>query len=212
MIKYKYQPPGFIAKFYGNTIWKSTSGKILITFDDGPNEKTTLRILELLNKVSVKSVFFCVGNNIEKFPGLSNEIVKSGHQIGNHTFNHSGLTGLNKNELKNELVHFNKISENILGFVPEYFRPPYGRIFPWHVKLLNGNGLTNVMWSLLPYDYKNDLNIVKFALNNYLQSNSIIVFHDSNKSAGIIIESINYLLELVDKKGFTIGTPSECLK
>ena len=51
------------------------------------------------------------------------------------------------------------------------------------------------MWSLLTYDYKNDINIVKFAINNYLNSNSIIVLHDSNKSKNIIADSIKYIVE-----------------
>jgi len=65
---------------------------------------------------------------------------------------------------------------------------------------------------LLTYDYKNDINIVKFALRKYLKSNSIIVLHDSNKSKDIIKDSINIIIEETNKKNYKIGTPSECLK
>jgi hypothetical protein len=68
------------------------------------------------------------------------------------------------------------------------------------------------MWSLLTYDYKNDLNIVKFAISKNLFSNSIIVLHDSNKSKDIISESIKVITEEVEKKKYQIGKPSECLK
>ena len=61
------------------------------------------------------------------------------------------------------------------------------------------------MWSLLTYDYKNDLNIVKFAVNNYLMHNSIIVLHDSNKSKSIITDSIKYIVEATLKFEYQIG-------
>ena len=72
--------------------------------------------------------------------------------------------------------------------------------------------LKAVMWSLLTYDYKNDFNIVKFAVRKYLEKNSIIVLHDSLKSKNIILESINYIVEESSRRGFQIGVPAECLK
>ena len=72
--------------------------------------------------------------------------------------------------------------------------------------------LKNVMWSLLTYDFRNDLNVVKFAVNNYLEKNSIVVLHDSLKSKDIIAESIDYIVEESSRRGFQIGAPSECLR
>ena len=67
------------------------------------------------------------------------------------------------------------------------------------------------MWSLLTFDYKNDLNIVKFALDHYLTENSIIVLHDSDKSKNVIENSIEIIAEKSAEKGFDLGAPSECL-
>ena len=71
--------------------------------------------------------------------------------------------------------------------------------------------LKNVMWSLLTYDYKNDLSIVKFAIEKYLKHNSIIVLHDSNKSKSIISDSISLIADEVRKRNYQFGGADECL-
>ncbi len=67
------------------------------------------------------------------------------------------------------------------------------------------------MWSLLTYDYKNDFSITKFAIEKYLQKNSIIVLHDSNKSKNIILNSISLITENALKKNYQFGRAEECL-
>jgi peptidoglycan/xylan/chitin deacetylase (PgdA/CDA1 family) len=79
-------------------------------------------------------------------------------------------------------------------------------------RILESKGIKNVMWSLLSYDYKNDLNIVKFALRKYLKKDSIIVFHDSNKSKNIIRHAVEFAVHTVQRKGFEFGEPGKCLK
>ncbi len=68
------------------------------------------------------------------------------------------------------------------------------------------------MWSLLTYDYKNDLNLIKLAVNKYLKTNSIIVLHDSLKSKNVVLEGIEIIFEEARKRGFEIGEPAGCLK
>jgi hypothetical protein len=68
------------------------------------------------------------------------------------------------------------------------------------------------MWNLLSYDYENNIDKVKYAIDNHLNENSIIVFHDSAKCIRIIEESLNYTIEQADKKGLKFGEPEDCLK
>ncbi len=209
---YKYSPPLVFRKMFNRFIWESKIPKILFTFDDGPNPSTTTRILNELSEQNVKAVFFCVGENIKKYKSLVNDILSEGHTIANHTLQHTKLTGLNNSEIERSLAEVNNFMKNSFGIEIKYFRPPYGRFTIGLNKILSGLGMQNVMWSLLTYDYKNDINIVKFALNNYLSSNSIIVFHDSKKSGDIIVDSIRFAVDKINKKGYSIGTPAECLK
>ena len=73
------------------------------------------------------------------------------------------------------------------------------------------HNLKNIMWSLLAYDYKNDLSIVKFAAKKYIKLNSIIVLHDSNKSKNIISDSISLIADEVRKRNYQFGEAEECL-
>lgn len=210
--KYLYSPPIIVKKVFNNFQWDSITEKILITFDDGPNPNTTELILKELENQKIDAVFFCVGENLEKYTSLAKEIISSGHIIGNHTQQHSKITMLSYNEIVESIIKVQKFAEEYLNYKIQYFRPPHGRFTLGLNKLLKNEHLINVMWSLLTYDYKNDLNIVKFATDNYLTNNSIVVFHDSNKSKSIISDSIKYIVEATLKCEYQIGKPSECLK
>ena len=209
---YLYKPPKLLKKLYPKFIWESTVNKILITFDDSPNTGTTESILKVLEQNSIKALFFCIGKNVEKSPSVAEEIISSGHMIGNHTYSHKKITSINIRKTNQEIADCNRVFNDRLSIEPKYFRPPYGRFDPRIQKLMRKNNLINVMWSLITFDYKNDLNIVKFAVKNYLRENSIVVFHDNVKSKEIITDSINYLVEQSSVQGFEIGDPTECLK
>jgi peptidoglycan/xylan/chitin deacetylase (PgdA/CDA1 family) len=210
--KIKYDPPFIVKKIFPDFFWNTSNGKILFTFDDGPNPATTVKILQILNEKKIRALFFCVGNNILKNGGLANEILNEGHTIGNHTFNHKRLTAIDHKEAEYEIDTFNILLKDQFGFDAEYFRPPHGRFNLYVRNLLKKKKLKNVMWSLLTYDYKNDINLIKLGAAQYLKKNSIIVLHDSNKSGDIVLEGINILLEGARKKGFEIGEPAGCLK
>ncbi len=210
-MKIMYQPPVLIQKLFAEFIWKSSTDKILFTFDDGPNPSTTEKILITLRDENIKALFFCVGNNIERYPQLVRTIIDERHTIGNHTFDHKIITKLSNDELEREIILTNQKIEEVCGNLPKYFRPPHGR-FPFGLsRTLRKYNLKNVMWSLLTYDYKNDSKVVKFAIKNYLAKNSIVVLHDSDKSAPLICDAIKYLADEVGNKNFQFGTPEECM-
>lgn len=210
-MKFLYQPPKIMRTIFPEFIWESTREKIMVTFDDGPNPLSTEKILRTLKEEEITALFFCVGNNVERYPQLAKAIAEEKHLLGNHTFQHKIITKLNSAELEREIMLTNEIIGNVCGVSPKYFRPPHGR-FPFSLgKKLNRYQLKNVMWSLLPYDYKNDIKVVKLAIKNYLTAKSIIVLHDSNKSVSIICDTIKYLAEEARSKNFQFGTPNECL-
>jgi peptidoglycan-N-acetylglucosamine deacetylase len=211
-MKYLYNPPFIIKKLFGNYQWHSDTQKVLLTFDDGPNLITTETILKELDDLSLKAIFFCVGENLEKYPGLAKEILSQGHEIGNHTHKHKRITKLNKTEFKESIRKVQEFALQNLDYKIKHFRPPHGRFTLYTNRILNEHGLINVMWSLLTYDYKNDLNIVKFALAKNLVNNSVVVLHDSDRSKKIIVDSIRAVVEEVNKQNYRIGTPTECLR
>jgi peptidoglycan/xylan/chitin deacetylase (PgdA/CDA1 family) len=210
-LKFTYNPPGILKKIFSDYYWNTSNGKILLTFDDGPILETTEIILQQLSKHKVKAMFFCVGDNIRKYPSLVKEMIGEGHTIGNHTYNHKILRTLTSEEKTHQIESLNKMMEDQFDYTVKFFRPPHGKFQITTDSLLKKLKLKNVMWSLLTYDYKNNIEVVKFAVKNYLSNNSIVVLHDSMKSKEIISDSINFIIEEAKRRNYTIGEPKECL-
>ena len=210
-MKLNYNPPYLIKKIFNQFKWETSNNKILLTFDDGPNPRTTEKILLLLNDFKIKAVFFCVGSNVDRYKSLTQQIIDERHVVGNHTFNHKLLLKLNRKDSLEEINSFNSIMLRNLSYRVKYFRPPFGWFKLNTNSLMKEAELRCVMWNLVTYDYHNNFERVKFAIDNYLKSNSIIVLHDSKKSADIITESIKYIVEKAEKHGLEFGVPEECL-
>jgi peptidoglycan-N-acetylglucosamine deacetylase len=210
-LKSQYDPPFLLKQVFPGFQWESKVDKILLTFDDGPVSGITENILMKLNDFKLKAVFFCVGNNILKNSSLASEILKEGHIVGNHTFNHSKLTVPGFDDYA-EIDRFDELAKDKLGYDVKYFRPPHGRFNLSTGNLLKNKKLTNVMWSLLTYDFRGNPSLVKYSVVKYLKKNSIIVLHDSIRSRNIILDSISFIADEVSGKGFRFGEPVECLK
>ena len=203
-MKYLYNPPLVLKKIFSDFSWDTSNGKILLTFDDGPNPGTTEIILKKLSEEKIKALFFCVGENVQKYPELVKEILKKSHSFGNHTLNHKILNKISDEEKDYQISSVNKIFRDQFDIKLKYFRPAHGKFQLSTQSLVKKHNLKNIMWSLLTYDYKNDLSIVKFAVENYLKHNSIIVLHDSNKSKNIISDSISLIADEVRKKKLSV--------
>ena len=210
-MKYLYNPPSIVKFIFNEFCWETVNGKILLTFDDGPNGQSTEQILKTLDNCNVKALFFCVGNNIKKYPGLTNSIIQHGHIIGNHTFNHKLITRFTGNDYINEIDDFNNLLNDSFGVEVNFFRPPHGRFNFRSMKMLRNSKMKTIMWNLLTYDYQNDFKKVKFAVDKFLKPNSIIVLHDSLKSKNIISDSIKYIYDEAAKHGYQFGGADECL-
>lgn len=211
-MKFRYNPPQIVKKYFHEFYWNTTNNKILLTFDDGPIPESTEIILSELSKNKIKVIFFCVGDNIRKHPSLTNEILAEGHTIGNHTINHRILKTLSYADKIKQIQSFNNLMKEEFNYEVKYFRPPHGKFQLSTNNLLKQFNLQNIMWSLLTYDYKNNFELVKFAVTNYLNKNSIVVLHDSIKSKDIIRASISFIVDEAAKNNFSFGEPSECLK
>ena len=207
-----YSPPLIVKKLFHDFIWQTSNDKILITFDDGPSETTTPKILDFLATKGLKAAFFCVGRNIRRNPELASKILKEGHLIANHTMEHKPLTKMNNNETVEDVRSFNELIKEKINYDVKYFRPPHGRFNLSTNRLLKKLNLKNVMWSLISHDYENKIEKVRFGLDRYLTGNSIIVFHDNIKSNSIIEKSLEYTIDIAAKRRFKFGEPEDCLK
>lgn len=196
--------PNFVQSLFPSLVWKKANSekKIYLTFDDSPTPEFTLWILNLLSRLNIKATFFCVGRASEKYPKIIDEIVKNGHQIGNHTYSHkNGLLCSNKTYLQDI-----EKCKNVLPNT-KLFRPPFGKVYPWQISKIKEK-YKIIMWDVLSYDFtKNipDKKLKKNILKN-TESGSIIVFHDNKKFGKILKENLEEILKTLLKRGFKFGT------
>lgn len=96
--------------------------KIALTFDDGPHPKITPKILDILDKYSVKATFFVIGVNVKNYPNQLKNILERGHEIGNHTYSHRILKSMPKGEIEKEIFDTQKEIGLIYDYNPTLIR------------------------------------------------------------------------------------------
>jgi peptidoglycan/xylan/chitin deacetylase (PgdA/CDA1 family) len=189
----------WIKKIYPDVIWdkRETGKKLYLTFDDGPTPVVTEKILDILDQYQAKATFFCLGRNVERHPEIYREILKRGHQTGNHTYSH--LKGW---ETRNK-EYFQDI-ELAEQFIDSYlFRPPYGRIRRVQLKYLKKK-YNIILWDVMSHDYEKFWSKERClrAVMRYTKDGSIIVFHDSEKAFDKTCFVLPKLLEVFMAKGY----------
>jgi peptidoglycan/xylan/chitin deacetylase (PgdA/CDA1 family) len=132
---------------------KTKKKVVALTFDDGPHQKYTREILDLLSLYDIKATFFVIGKNAQHYPNVIKEIDREGHVLGNHTYSHFYLPTLSDDEIEAELINTNKIIYKIVGKYPIFFRPPYGACSDKSTKIVRRSGLITIAWSDMTNDY-----------------------------------------------------------
>lgn len=195
------QPPKLYRLLYPRSLWcKPIEGKktVYLTFDDGPIPEITPWVLDLLDKHDIKATFFCVGDNVRKHPEVYAEVLRRGHKVGNHTFNHlQGVKTRTKNFVKNAELASEYIESDL-------FRPPHGHMrFPQYWALKDRYRI--VMWDVVTRDYSKLLNPTDVFNNvkRYTRDGSIIVFHDSLKAEKNMKEALPKSIEWLIEQGYS---------
>jgi peptidoglycan/xylan/chitin deacetylase (PgdA/CDA1 family) len=178
-----------IKRMLSNYIWDipTVEKKVYLTFDDGPTPEITAWVLNQLQAFDAKATFFCIGDNIRKYPEIFNSILRNGHTIGNHTFNHyNGWETKTTDYIENVQLCQESIIQNAKFKIqkPNLFRPPYGKIKNAQAKSIIASGYKIIMWDILSADFDTTITHEK-CLENVLKNvaaGSIVVFHDSTKA------------------------------
>ncbi|MFM6951755.1 MAG: polysaccharide deacetylase family protein [Bacteroidota bacterium] len=220
-----FSVPSTIQRLIPSCTWrKEVSEKVVfLTFDDGPHPRITPWVLETLRQYDAKATFFCVGDNIEKFPEVSKATLAAGHAIANHTMHHvkgwktsnpDYLREIQDCELQIGLVQKDAVDRGVSGShrirdiqnpAKKLFRPPYGQIKPSQIQAIKAIGYEVVQWSNLSCDYDPKLNVSKSlaALLSQSSAGSIVVFHDSEKAEDQLMWILPKYLEAMTNRGYT---------
>lgn len=128
-------------------------GEIALTYDDGPNDTATERLLEVLAEHEVHATFFLIGGFVRQRPALTRSIAAAGHLIGNHTMTHPWLSWQSSKRIRQELGDCNAVLEDTLGAPVHFFRPPHGARRPVVLRTARELGLTAVQWNVTAFDW-----------------------------------------------------------
>ena len=201
---YFVKTPGWLKKIYDSYIWSiSVKDKILyLTFDDGPHPEATPFVLKELKKYNVFATFFCIGKNVVAYPDIYDQIIREGHSIGNHTYNHLNGWKTNNDDYLNDIALASNEIDSYL------FRPPYGRITSFQAKqlktVMKGKEPKVIMWDVLSGDFDTSCSPQQCLTNVLFASvpGSIIVFHDSEKAFPRLEYALPRVLQYFSEKGY----------
>ncbi|RSU09757.1 hypothetical protein CBF27_11780 [Vagococcus acidifermentans] len=178
---------------------------VALTFDDGPNDSSTVKILDILKKYKVKATFFVLGSMAEKYPAVLKRINDDGHEIGNHSYAHSNLSVMTDKEIQKDITQTNELIAKHSGQQPGLLRPPYGAFNQKVVQAVPGMRLA--LWDIdtLDWQVRNGKKIVE-KVEQHVKNGDIILMHDIHKTTANGVEP---LIKMLIKKGYTFRTVSQ---
>jgi peptidoglycan/xylan/chitin deacetylase (PgdA/CDA1 family) len=188
---------------------------VALTFDDGPSEFTPV-LLRLLAEHNVAATFFHCGANVERLPEVAREVVRSGHEIGNHSQTHPKFYFRTPSFIREELTRAQAAIENATGVTPSLFRAPFGVRWPGMRASQKSLRLMGVMWTVMGRDWKLDTkSIVKRVLQN-IDNGAIVCLHDGRElrvrpDVGNTIEAVRRLVPILKAEGYRLQTVSQLI-
>ena len=176
---------------------------VALTFDDGPYDKVTNRIVKTLAKYEARATFFVVGNRVAKYSDTLKNAYNYGNEIGTHTYDHGDLSKMKKAGILWEMKKSGKAIQDVLGVKPDLLRPPYGNV---NDKMRRLVGLPMIYWSIDSEDWKSR-NVKKILKRcKEIQDGDIVLMHDLYPTTADAIEK---LVPKLIKKGFQLVTVEE---
>ena len=176
---------------------------VALTFDDGPNYKTS-KILEILNKYNVSATFFVLGSKISSNEKILEKMTTYRMEIGNHTFSHKLMTKMDNEHIIKEIKDTNELIYNIIGKYPKVVRPSYGS---FNKKIKESIDMPIIIWNIDTLDWKshNSTKIVSRVMNK-VSDGDIILMHDIYSAT---VKAVDIVVPKLINEGYQIVSVSE---
>jgi peptidoglycan/xylan/chitin deacetylase (PgdA/CDA1 family) len=185
-------------RFFGPFVCRGRRSRrcVALTFDDGPDARSTPALLELLREAGVEAAFFCVGQRVATHPALAARIVREGHLLENHSYSHKYTTNLfTAARLRSELSQTQSVIRETTGTAPRWFRPPMGLTNPRVFRAARAMGLTVVGWTARGLDTKlREPELIVARIVKGLEPGAIILLHDGGIPADRLVRTVKALL------------------
>lgn len=208
---YQKMPSGYVIKKIG----KAGPKQIILTFDDGPDEEWTPKILDILEQEKVPAAFFVVGQNAENNIPLLKRIYDDGFEIGNHTFTHPNIADVNELRAKAEINGTQQLIESLTGHSTILFRPPYNadaepqtisELLP--IQLARNEGLITVGESIDPLDWEKGVSPDSIYNRIIAQKDlgNIILLHDAGGNRSATVAALPRIISYFRSQGYEFIT------
>ena len=181
-----YQSMAPTGQWYGRTISSGARGskQIALTYDDGPNDPHTLKLLDVLARHNVRATFFMIGRYVQQRPDIARAVAQAGHVIGNHTFTHPVLSLQSASETRSQLVDCRQALQDAIGQHSKLFRPPFGARRPATLRMARSLGLEPVMWNVTGYDWNAPpAAVIEKKVARQMRGGDVILLHDGGHLA-----------------------------
>ncbi|MFJ3496531.1 bifunctional polysaccharide deacetylase/glycosyltransferase family 2 protein [Streptomyces sp. NPDC086091] len=194
-------------------------GRIVLTFDDGPDPRWTPRVLDVLKKYDAHAVFFITGTMASRYPDLVERMVREGHEIGLHTFNHPDLSYQSKKRIDWELTQNQLALTGAAGIRTSLFRPPYSSTASaldnntWPVtRYIGSRGYLTVLTGVDSEDWRRPgaAQIVRNATPAGGEG-AIVLMHDSGGDRGQTLRALDTYLPQLKAKGYAFENLTRAL-
>lgn len=203
-------------KYFGPFICRGTGkGKqVALTFDDGPDPRSTPRLLEILREAKIPAAFFCIGKHVAAHPELAAQIVREGHLLENHTYNHSYFTNFfSTTRLCREMTETREAIERASGTATAYYRPPMGQSNPRVFRAARKMQMQVVGWTIRSLDtIIRDPKRIVARIRCRLHDGAIILLHDGHIPVEKLEDTVKSLLDTLKQNGYEVVRLDELLK
>ena len=199
------------SRLLGPVVFHGTAAsppRVALTFDDGPDERTTPRILEVLERYKVPAAFFVIGCNVQRHPALVAQMHRAGHMVGNHSYHHARLGTFRRLRYwRQELARTDDVIAPIVGGRPRLFRPPMGFRNRHIARVVREGQYVATTWTVRALDSLNSsaARILK-RLDLRSEAGSILALHDGQEPGRFrdlrsTIEALPQLIERLRDRG-----------
>lgn len=190
--------------------------QVALTFDDAPDTQFTPQVLDVLKQYNVRATFFLIGSEAEKYPEIVKRIVREGHVIGNHSYNHKLYTKLSDDKFRAQVLQTQKALKSLIGYTPRLIRPPYGEISESQLLWASQQGLRIVNWNVDSQDWK-QINREQVTNNilNHVKMGAIVLQHTGGgpgQNLSGTVEALPKVIEILQSRGYKLVTLPEMLQ